>query len=64
MSSNSLDTTAYYSAYKTAVYNNLLVGIVYGTQLPACSHCRIINSLFCTTGIYVILYVVSVRILL
>ncbi|KAH9995256.1 hypothetical protein BJV77DRAFT_1066347 [Russula vinacea] len=44
MSSNSPDTTAYYSAYKTAVYNNLLVGIVY--------------------GIYVILYVVSVRILL
>ncbi|KAF8466078.1 hypothetical protein DFH94DRAFT_698583 [Russula ochroleuca] len=44
MSGNSPDTAAYYFAFKTAVYNNLFVGIVY--------------------GIYVILYVVSVRILL
>lgn len=64
MSSNSPDATAYYFAYKVAVYNNLFVGIVYGTQSLDCFYYRVINLMFCTTGIYVILYVVSVRILL
>ena len=32
MSSNSPDTNAYSFAYKTAVYDNLFVGIVYGMQ--------------------------------
>ena len=32
MSSDPLDTNAYFFAYKTAVYDNLFVGIVYGMQ--------------------------------
>jgi hypothetical protein len=64
MSSDPPDTNAYSFAYKTAVYDNLFVGIVYGRQsLPF--HCfGVMNCLFNTTGIYVILYAVSVHILL
>jgi hypothetical protein len=32
MSSDPPDTNAYFFAYKTAVYDNLFVGIVYGRQ--------------------------------
>jgi len=37
MSSNPPDVTAYHLAYKSAVYENLFSGIVYGKQPLACS---------------------------
>ena len=64
MSSNSPDIAAYYLNYKSAVYQNLFSGIVYGEQPLACFCSSIISCLSCLTGIYVILYAVSVHILL
>ena len=66
MSSDPPDTNTYLSAYKTALYDNLLVGIVYGRQsLPfPFLLLRVMVRLITITGIYVTLYVVSVHILL
>ena len=67
MSSDPLDANAYFFAYKTAVYDSLFVGIVYGRQSPPFPLYTVSGSwIVCLpfTGIYVILYVVSVHILL
>lgn len=67
MSSNLPDINAYSFTYKTAVYDNLFVGIVYGRQslpFPFFYFFGVMNCPFSTTGIYVILYVASVHILL
>jgi hypothetical protein len=67
MSSDPPDTNAYSFAYKTAVYDNLFVGIVYGRQSLLFSFFTASGSwivCFPPTGIYVIIYVVSVHILL
>src|SRR5216683_4617423 len=47
MSSNSPDIAAYYLNYKSAVYQNLFSGIVYGEQPLAFFCSSIISSLSC-----------------
>jgi hypothetical protein len=67
MSSDPPDANAYAFEYKTAVYDSLFVGIVYGKAITALSFFPCLGVMDCpftTAGIYVILYVVSVHILL
>jgi hypothetical protein len=65
MFSNSFDDVAYYSIYKSAVYENLFAGIVYGEQPSVGLDCSgFIGFLSHVTGTYTVLYVVSVHILL
>jgi len=65
MSDNLSDAAAYYFEYKSAVYNNLFVGIVYGEQaLTYWLLCFYLFSTLTFAGVYIILYVASVHILL
>ena len=67
MSSDAPDAAAYYYQYKSTVYDNLFVGIVYGEglryrDLPLLLQFLSRHAL--VTGVYIVLYATSVHILL